>query len=72
MSWVTLVVGALALAVLGRGATAIARGRSVLHAPDAGAEERMLASLRVAGGIRLLNAGLLLVVLTAVAAVVVR
>ena len=74
MGWAVGVgIGAvLVLVVLGAGARLVRRGRRDGRAPDADADDRMVASFRVAAGVRLLNKGLLLAVLVAIAAFVWR
>ena len=72
MRW-TLGVGigvALGLAVLVVGVRLIVRGRREGRAAGASPDDRMVASFRVAAGVRMLNKGTLLLVLVAVAAVV--
>lgn len=63
---------ALALAVLAIGVRLIVRGRREGRAADADADDRMVASFRVAAGVRMLNKGVLLLVLVAIAAFVWR
>lgn len=62
----------LALAVLAIGVRQIVRGRREGRAPDTSPDDRMVASFRVAAGVRMLNKGALLLVLVAVAASVLR
>jgi hypothetical protein len=62
----------LVLAVLGAGIRLLLRGTRDGRAPGADADDRMVASFRVAAGVRLLNKGLLLAVLVAIAAFVWR
>jgi hypothetical protein len=74
MGW-TLGVGigvALGLAVLAAGVRLILRGRRECRVAGADADDRMVASLRVAAGVRMLNKGALLLVLVAIAAFVWR
>ncbi|WP_432479565.1 hypothetical protein [Nocardioides sp. GXQ0305] len=74
MGW-TLGVGigvALGLAVLAGGVRLILRGRREGRVAAADADDRMVASLRVAAGVRMLNKGGLLLVLVAIAAFVWR
>ena len=66
MSWLALLVGAAALAVIGRGLHLLLDGRGQGRRPDANADERMVASLRVVAGVKLLNRGALLLVLALV------
>ena len=63
---------ALGLAVLGVGVRLILRGRREGRAADASPDDRMVASFRVAAGVRMLNKGALLLVLVAIAAFVWR
>ena len=62
----------LCLAVLTVGVRLIVRGRREGRAVDASPDDRMVASFRVAAGVRMLNKGLLLLVLVAIAALVLR
>ena len=63
---------ALALAMLGIGVRLILRGRREGRTVGASPDDRMVASFRVAAGVRMLNKGLLLLVLVAIAAYVWR
>jgi hypothetical protein len=60
MSWTGLILAAAALAVMGRGLQLVVTGRR--SRPDADPEERMVASLRVVAGVKMLNRGALLLV----------
>jgi hypothetical protein len=74
MGW-TIGVGigvALGLAVLAVGVRLIVRGRREGHVAGADPDDRMVASFRVAAGVRMLNKGVLLLVLVAIAAFVWR
>ena len=74
MGW-TIGVGigvALGLAVLAVGVRLIVRGRREGRVAGADPDDRMVASFRVAAGVRMLNKGLLLLVLVAIAALVSR
>jgi hypothetical protein len=71
MSWLALLLGVAALAVMGSGLHRIIDGRRQGRRPDADAEERMVASLRVVAGVKLINRGALLLVLALVLLVVV-
>ena len=71
MVWLALLLAAAALAVMGRGLHLTLGGRRQGHQPDADADERMVASLRVVAGLKLLNRGALLLVLALVLLVVV-
>ena len=62
----------LALAVLAIGVRLILRGRREGRLAGASPDDRMVASFRVAAGVRMLNKGLLLLVLVAIAAFVLR
>ena len=66
MSWLALLLGAAALVVMGRGLHLILDGRRQGHRPEAGADERMVASLRVVAGVKLFNRGAVLFVLALV------
>lgn len=69
MHWAIASAAAIAaVATLGRGAVLVLRGRRRLHDRGAGPEDRMVASLRVAAGIRKLNLGAVLLVLAGVVA----
>ena len=61
---------ALGLAVLVVGVRLIVRGRREGRVAGASPDDRMVASFRVAAGVRMLNKGVLLLVLVAIAAVV--
>jgi hypothetical protein len=71
MSWLALLLGAAALVVMGRGIHLILDGRRRGHRPEANADERMVASLRVVAGVKLLNRGAVLLVLALVVLLVV-
>jgi hypothetical protein len=60
----------LGLAVGGVGVRLIVRGRREGRLAGASADDRMVASFRVAAGIRMINKGALLLVLVAIAAFV--
>ena len=60
----------LGLAVVGVGVRLIVRGRHDGRLAGASADDRMVASFRVAAGIRMINKGALLLVLVAIAAFV--
>ena len=62
----------LGLTVLGLGVRLIVRGRRDGRAAGAATDDRMVASLRVAAGVRLLSKGLLVLVLAGIAAYVLR
>ena len=66
MSWLALLLGAAALAMMGRGLHLTLDGHRQGHRPDADADERMVASLRVVAGVKLLNRGALVLVLALV------
>ena len=66
MSWLALLLAAAALAVMGRGVHLTVDGRRQGRRPDADADERMVASLRVVAGIKMLNRGVVLLVLALV------
>ncbi len=66
MSWLVLVLVAAAVAVMGRGLHLTLDGRRQGRRPGADADERMVASLRVVAGIKLLNRGAVLLVLALV------
>ena len=72
MGWtVGVAIGvALGLAVLAVGVRLIVRGRREGRLAGADPDERMVASFRVAAGVRMLNKGALLLVLVAIAAFV--
>jgi hypothetical protein len=61
-----------AVAVVALGVRLILRGRREGRAPDADPDDRMVASFRVAAGVRLINKGALLLVLVGIAAFVWR
>ncbi len=74
MGW-TVGVGigvALGVAVLAVGVRLIVRGRREGRVAGADPDDRMVASFRVAAGVRMLNKGVLLLVLVAIAALVSR
>ncbi len=60
----------LGLVVVGVGVRLILRGRREGRLVDASPDDRMVASFRVAAGIRMINKGALLLVLVAIAAFV--
>ena len=62
----------LGLTVLGLGVRLILRGRRDGRAAGALPDDRLVASLRVAAGVRLLSKGVLVLVLVAIAAYVLR
>jgi hypothetical protein len=66
MSWLALLLGIPALVVIGRGLHLTLDGRGRGRRPDADADERMVASLRVVAGVKLLNRGAVLLVLALV------
>ena len=68
MSWLALLAGAAAVAVMGRGLHLVLDGRRQGRRSDADADERMVASLRVVAGVKLLNRGAVLLVLALVVA----
>ncbi|HEX6149430.1 hypothetical protein [Nocardioides sp.] len=72
MGWtVGVAIGVvLGLAVLGVGVRLILRGRREGRMAGASVDDRMVASFRVAAGVRMINKGALLLVLVAIAAVV--
>ena len=74
MGWaVGVAIGvALGLTVVAVGVRLIARGRREGRASGAGPDDRMVASFRVAAGVRMINKGALLLVLVGIAAVVWR
>jgi hypothetical protein len=59
-----------AFAVVALGVRLILRGRREGRAPGADPDDRMVASFRVAAGVRLINKGALLLVLVGIAAFV--
>jgi hypothetical protein len=61
-----------AFAVVALGVRLILRGRREGRAPGADPDDRMVASFRVAAGVRLINKGALLLVLVGIAAFVWR
>ena len=71
MFWLALVLAAAAIAVMGRGLHLTIDGRRQGRRTDADAEERMVASLRVVAGVKLLNRGGVLLVLALVLLLVV-
>lgn len=66
MSWLALLLGAVALAVMGRGLHLTLDGRREGRLPGADADDRMVASLRLVKGVKLLNRGAVLLVLAMV------
>ena len=72
MGWAVGVGVVLGLTVLGLGVRSIVSGQRDGRAEDASPEDRMVASLRVAAGVRLLTKGVLVLVLAGIAAYVVR
>jgi hypothetical protein len=66
MSWLALLLVAAALAVMGRGLQLTIDGRRQGRRPAADADERMVASLRVVAGVKLINRGAVLLVLALV------
>ncbi len=62
----------LGLAVVAVGVRLIVRGRREGRVADASPDDRMVASFRVAAGVRMLNKGALLLVLVGIAAYVWR
>jgi hypothetical protein len=66
MSWLALLLGAAALLVMGRGLHLSLDGRRQGRRPGADADSRVLASLRVVAGVKLLNRGAVLLVLALV------
>jgi hypothetical protein len=66
MWWSALLLAAAALAVMGRGLHLTLDGRRQGHRPGAEADARMVASLRVVAGVKLLNRGAVLLVLALV------
>jgi hypothetical protein len=66
MFWLALVLAAAALVVMGRGLHLTIDGRRQGRRTDADAEGRMVASLRVVAGVKLLNRGAVLLVLALV------
>jgi hypothetical protein len=69
MAWAALILGVSAVAVMGRGLGLMVGGRRAgRHADDADA--RMVASLRVVAGVKLLNRGAVLLVLALLLVVV--
>lgn len=63
---------ALGLAVVGVGIRLILRGRRDGRVAGATADDRMVASFRVAAGVRMINKGVLLLVLVGIAAFIWR
>jgi len=70
MFWLALLIVAAALAVMARGLHLTLDGRRQGRRPDADADARMVASLRVVAGVKLLNRGAVLLVLALVLLVV--
>jgi hypothetical protein len=71
--WVGVAIGLLtAFAVVALGVRLILRGRREGRAPGADPDDRMVASFRVAAGVRLIHKGALLLVLVGIAAFVWR
>lgn len=66
MSWLALLLGIAALLVMGRGLHLILEGRRRGRLADADVDARMVASLRVVAGFKLLNRGAVLLVLALV------
>ena len=66
MSWPAFVLATAALAVMARGLHLTIDGRRRGRRTDADAEDRMVASLRVVAGVKLLNRGAVLLVLALV------
>jgi hypothetical protein len=66
MTWLALLLVAAALAVMGRGLHLTIDGRRQGHRSAADADERMVASLRVVAGVKLINRGAVLLVLALV------
>jgi hypothetical protein len=71
VSWLALLLGAAALLVMGRGLHLTLDGRREGRRYDADADARMVASLRVVAGVKLLNRGAVLLLLALVLLVVV-
>jgi hypothetical protein len=71
MSWLALLLVMAALAVMGRGLHLTIDGRRQGRRPDEDADNRMVASLRVVAGVKLINRGAVLLVLALVLLVVV-
>jgi hypothetical protein len=71
MSWLVLVLVGAAVAVMARGLHLALDGRRQGRRPDADADERMVASLRVVAGVKMLNRGAVLLVLALVLLLVV-
>ena len=63
MFWVPLLLVVVAFAVMVRGVHLVVAGRRQGRRSGVDAEERMVASLRVVAGVRLLNRGAVLLVL---------
>jgi hypothetical protein len=70
MSWSALVLAVAAVAVMARGVQLTVDGRRAGRRAGADAEERMVASLRVVSGVKMLNRGAVLLVLSLVLVVV--
>lgn len=66
MSWLALLLGIAALLVMGRGLHLILDSRRRGRLADADVDARMVASLRVVAGFKLLNRGAVLLVLALV------
>ena len=66
MSWLALLLVAAAVAVMGRGLHLTLDGRREGRRPGADPDERMIASLRLVKGVKLLNRGAVLLVLALV------
>jgi hypothetical protein len=64
MWWASLILGIAGLVVMARGVVLIADGRTSRrqHSASEDAEQRMVASLRVVAGVKLVNRGALLLV----------
>jgi hypothetical protein len=66
MSWLALLLVVAALAVMGRGLHLTVDGPRQGRRSDADADNRMVASLRVVAGVKLINRGAVLLVLALV------
>jgi hypothetical protein len=66
MSWLAVLLVVAALAVMGRGLHLTVDGRRQGRRPAADADARMVASLRVVAGVKLINRGAVLLVLALV------
>jgi hypothetical protein len=66
MAWLALLLVVAAVAVMGRGLQLTVNGRREGRRPGVDPDERMLASLRLVKGVKLLNRGALLLVLALV------